>query len=110
MPWTSSIFGQLPEIRGDHGVVVAHLLGRSLGEVLAEVQHVHVIADVHHQAHVVLDKTIVLIEHDMSLVMDVSDYVYVLDFGKNLAEGTPEQVRDDDAVIAAYLGELTKDA
>jgi ABC-type branched-subunit amino acid transport system ATPase component/ABC-type branched-subunit amino acid transport system permease subunit len=49
--------------------------------------------------------TILLIEHDMRLVMMVSDYVYVLDFGRNLAEGVPDVVQRDPQVIAAYLGE-----
>ena len=48
--------------------------------------------------------TILLVEHDMSVVMDISDQVIVLDFGRVIAAGTPAAVRDDPAVIAAYLG------
>ena len=47
---------------------------------------------------------ILLIEHDMSVVLTVSDCVVALDFGRKIAEGTPEQVQSDDAVVAAYLG------
>ena len=47
---------------------------------------------------------IVLVEHDMSLVMSVCQYIHVLDFGSTLVAGTPEQVRNDPAVLAAYLG------
>lgn len=48
--------------------------------------------------------TVFMIEHHMNLVMGISDRIYVIDFGKQIAEGTPKEVRDNPAVIAAYLG------
>ena len=61
------------------------------------------ILDVHEQS----DTTPVVIDHDMDVIMDISDRVVVLDFGRGLAEGTPEEIKMNKLVIDAYLGEET---
>ena len=48
--------------------------------------------------------TVVLIEHDMGVVMDIADWVVVLDYGKKIGDGTPDEVRANRDVISAYLG------
>ena len=63
------------------------------------------ILDVHEERGV----TVVVIDHDIDVIMDISDRVVVLDFGRKIAEGKPEQVRSDPVVIDAYLGQAREE-
>ena len=54
--------------------------------------------------HELWNLTVILVEHDMGIVMDISDTISVLNYGKKIAEGTPKEVQENPEVMKAYLG------
>lgn len=70
--------------------------GMNPSEIVTFMEYIHVIREV--------VPTILLIEHNLNVVMGVSERVFVLDYGTKIAEGTPQEVRENDAVIEAYIG------
>ena len=56
------------------------------------------------RARELYDMSFLIVEHDIPVIMDISDKIVVLDFGRKIAEGTPREVQANEAVIAAYLG------
>jgi branched-chain amino acid transport system ATP-binding protein len=70
-----------------------------------DVQETDAFAEILFKVRDEMGHTIFIIEHDMRLVMMICDYIYVLEFGRNLAEGFPQDIQSNQAVIAAYLGE-----
>jgi len=84
-----------------------HLVGRTGGrhEPVGELELAALIRRVRNERNV----SVLLIEHDMKLVMSLAERIYVLNFGGVLAEGTPAEIRSNQAVVEAYLGTSTNE-
>ncbi len=111
--WRKSVVGALP-----YGIRKRIDLGRALAQeprllLLDEPMAGMNMEEKEDMARFVLDvqeekgTTIVLIEHDMAVVMDITNWIMVLDFGRKIADGAPDDVKHNAAVIKAYLGEET---
>jgi len=109
--WRKSVVGSLP-----YGIRKRIDLGRALAQepkllLLDEPMAGMNVEEKEDMARFILDAreqrgiTIILIEHDMGVVMDITDRIMVLDFGCRIAEGTPDKVKHDPSVIKAYLGD-----
>ena len=100
------------QIRVDHCLIAAHLVGRAVGDLAPVIEPMAGmnLEEKQDMCRFVLDvndhfgTTIVLIEHDMGVVMDLSDRVIVLDYGRKIGDGTPDEIRNNQEVIDAYLG------